>query len=61
MKTKDEILRIIFKWKKIIETQSRKKIKLLGSNNGCEYQNDSFLQVCENKSIFWHFRIRDTP
>ena len=52
MKTKDEILRIIFKWKKIIETQSRKKIKLLGSNNGCEYQNDSFLQVCENKTIF---------
>lgn len=36
MKTKNEILEMFMKWKKIIETQTSMKMKLVRSNNGVE-------------------------
>ena len=42
MKTKDEVLENFLKWKKIVETQTGKKIKHLRTDNGEELKNDSF-------------------
>ncbi|KAH9754532.1 Integrase catalytic domain-containing protein [Citrus sinensis] len=45
MRAKDEVLEIFVKWKKLVETQTGRKIKVLQSDNGGEYTSDQFLQV----------------
>ena len=49
------------KWKKLVETQTGRKIKVLRSDNGGEYTSDPFLQVCQNEGIQRHFTVRHTP
>ncbi|KAH9669399.1 Integrase catalytic domain-containing protein [Citrus sinensis] len=61
MKNKNEVLGIFLKWKKIIETQTSQKVKRLRSDNGGEYKNDPFLQICQDEGIVRHFTVRDTP
>ncbi|KAM2004372.1 hypothetical protein ACFX15_027830 [Malus domestica] len=61
MKRKDEVLKIFLKWKKMIETQSGRKIKTLRSDNGGEYKSDPFLKVCQDEGIVRHFTVRETP
>jgi hypothetical protein len=46
MKYKDEVLEIFFTWKKMIETQTGRKIKRLGLDNGSEYTSNPFLKIC---------------
>ena len=46
MRVKDEILEIFLKWKKLVETQTDGKIKVLCYDNENEYTFDPFLQVC---------------
>jgi len=61
MKNKNEVLGIFLKWKKMVETQNGRKIKRLRSDNGGEYKNDPFLQICQDEGIVRHFTVRDTP
>lgn len=61
MKHKDEVLEIFLKWKKLVETRIGRKIKVLRSDNGTEYKNDPFLQVCQKEGIKRHFTVRETP
>ncbi|KAH9656595.1 hypothetical protein KPL70_022738 [Citrus sinensis] len=61
MRAKDEVLEIFMKWKKLVETQTSRKIKVLRSDNGGEYTSDPFLQVCQNEGIKRHFTVRHTP
>ncbi|KAI5312944.1 hypothetical protein L3X38_042118 [Prunus dulcis] len=61
MKRKDEVLKIFLKWKKIIETQSDRKIKPLRSDNVGEYKSDPFLKVCQDEGIVRYFMVRETP
>ena len=61
MKTKDEVLRIFLKWKKMVETQTGRKVKRLRTDNGGEFKNDPFLKVCEEEGIVRHFTVRYTP
>ncbi|KAH9754792.1 Integrase catalytic domain-containing protein [Citrus sinensis] len=49
MRVKDEVLEIFVKWKKLVETQTSRKIKVLRYDNGGEYTSDPFLQVCQNE------------
>ncbi|KAH9714714.1 Integrase catalytic domain-containing protein [Citrus sinensis] len=55
MRAKDEVLEIFVKWKKLVETQTGRKIKVLRSDNGGEYTSDPFLQVWQNEGIKRHF------
>lgn len=48
------------KWKKIVETQTARKIKGLCSNNRDEYTSYQFLQVCQSDGIKIHFTVRHT-
>ncbi|CAL9022913.1 unnamed protein product, partial [Prunus brigantina] len=54
MKRKDEVLKIFLKWKKMIETQSGRKIKTLRSDNGGEYK-ESKLDPRAKKALFMGF------
>ncbi|KAH9717385.1 hypothetical protein KPL71_021793 [Citrus sinensis] len=45
MRTKDEVLEIFVKLKKLVETQTGRKIKVLRSDNEGEYTSDPFFQV----------------
>ncbi|KAH9684519.1 Integrase catalytic domain-containing protein [Citrus sinensis] len=61
MRAKDKVLEIFVKWKKLVEAQTGRKIKVLRSDNGGEYTSDQFLQVCQNEGIKRHFTVRHTP
>ncbi|KAH9722810.1 hypothetical protein KPL70_006849 [Citrus sinensis] len=61
MRAKDKVLEIFVKWKKLVETQTGRKIKVLRSDNGGEYTSDPFLQVCQNEGIKRYFTMRHTP
>ena len=61
MKHKDEVLEIFLKWKKLVEARTGRKIKVLRSDNGTEFKNDPFLQVCQREGIQRHFTVRETP
>ncbi|KAE8671810.1 ABC transporter B family member 7 [Hibiscus syriacus] len=60
-KTKDEVLGFFLKRKKMVKTQTDRKIKRLCTDNGGEYKNDPFLKVCEKEGIVRHFTVRSTP
>ena len=61
MKHKDEVLDIFLTWKKMIETQTGRKLKRLRSDNGGEYKSDPFLKICQNEGIVRHFTVPGTP
>ncbi|KAL5850870.1 hypothetical protein ACOSQ4_008883 [Xanthoceras sorbifolium] len=61
MKSKDEVLECFLKWKKMIETQTGKKIKRLRTDNGGEYRSDPFDKICQDEGIVRHFTVRNTP
>jgi hypothetical protein len=46
MKHKDEVLDIFLKWKKMVETQTGKRVKTFRSDNSGEYTSDPFFEVC---------------
>ena len=61
MKKKDDVLGIFLNWKKMIETQTGRKIKYLRTDNGGEYCSKSFREVCQDAGIVRHFTVRHTP
>lgn len=46
MKNNNEVLCTFLKWKKMAEIQTSRRVKRLRLDNGGEYKNDLFLQVC---------------
>ena len=40
LKSKDEVFETLLVWKKMVENQTWRKIKVLRSDNGTEYRND---------------------
>lgn len=60
MRHKNEVMAVFLKWKKMIETQTRRKIKRLRSDNGGEYEYDPFLQIYQDDGIVRHFMVRKT-
>ena len=61
MKHNDEVLDIFLQWKKMIETQTGKKIKRFKSENAGEYKSDPFMKYCQNEGIIRHFTVPSTP
>ena len=60
MKSKDEVFETFIVWKKMVENQTGRKIKVLRSDNGTEYRNDQFSIFCKKEGISRHFTVRDT-
>ena len=61
MKSKYEVFETFLVWKKMVENQTGRKIKVLRSDNGTEYRNDQFSIFCKKEGISRHFTVRDTP
>jgi len=60
MSHKSEVLEIFVEWRRKIELQTGRKIKILRSDNGGEYKSDPFLQLCRDEGIERHFTVRET-
>ena len=50
MKSKDEVFETFLVWKKMVENQTGRKIKVLRSDNGTEYRNDQFSYFYKKKA-----------
>ena len=61
MKHKGEVLELFVEWKKNLEKNTGRKIKVLRSDKGGEYKSDLFLKLCHGKGIDRHFTVRKTP
>ena len=61
MKSKDEVFETFLVWKKMVENQTGRKIKVLRSDNGTEYRNDQISYFCKKEGISRHFTVRYTP
>jgi len=51
LKTKDEAFASFTEWKKMVETQSERKLKHLRTDNGLEFCNHKFNEVCKKEGI----------
>ena len=51
LKSKDEVFETFLVWKKMVENQTKRKIKVLLYNNGTEYRNDQFSYFCKKEGI----------
>ena len=60
MRVKNEVLKSCVKWKKLVKTQTGRKIKVLRYDNVGEYISDSFLQVCQSEGMKRYFTMRYT-
>ena len=60
MKHKGQVLGSFAKWKRIMKQSTGRKIKVLCSDNGEEYTNDPFLQLCRDEGIKRYFTVIKT-
>jgi len=51
LKTKDEVFNWFREFKALLENMSGKKIKVLHSNNGGEYMDKNFTDLCAKEGI----------
>ena len=61
LKSKEEVFETFLVWKKMVENQTGRKIKVLRFDNGTEYRNDQFSYFCKKEGISRHFTVRDIP
>ena len=61
MKHKYQVLEIFLAWKKRVENQTGRKIKVLRSDNDGEYTSDPFYSLCKQEGIVRHFSMKKTP
>ncbi|KAG8492015.1 hypothetical protein CXB51_015325 [Gossypium anomalum] len=59
MKRKSKVLDAFLKWKKMVGTQTGRKVKRLRSDNGTEYKNDPFLQLILEGQMMKKFRPKN--
>jgi len=60
MKHKGKVLELFVEWKKNMAKSTGRKIKVLWSDNGNEYNSDPFLKLCLEKGMVRHFTVRET-
>ncbi|RVW73560.1 Retrovirus-related Pol polyprotein from transposon TNT 1-94 [Vitis vinifera] len=58
MRHKSEMFAKFKVWKAEVENQTGRKIKCLKSDNGTEYTNSEFMELCEQHRIKRHFTIQ---
>ena len=60
LRRKDEVFGCFVDWKKMVETQSERKIKKLRKYNGLEFCNIQFNSLCKEEGIVWHMTCNRT-
>lgn len=61
LKFKDEAFQSFVVWKKMVETQSERKVKVLRTDNGLEFCNKLFDGFCKENGIVRHRTCTYTP
>lgn len=61
LKTKDEVFERFLEWRNLVENQTGKKVKCLRTDNGLEYSNDRFANLCKRAGINRHLTTTRTP
>lgn len=61
LKFKDEAFQSFVTWKKMVETQSERKVKKLRTDNGLEFCNHQFDGFCRENGIVRHKTCTYTP
>ena len=61
LKSKDEAFETFKTWKQLVENKTKKKIKVLRTDNGLEYLSDQFNKFCSNEGIIRHRTVASTP
>jgi len=60
-KSKNEVANIFWKHKALVENQSGCRLRIIRSDNGKEYANDTFHKFCEEVGIEHQLTIPYTP
>lgn len=58
---KNEALQVFKDWQLMIENQTGKKIKRLRTDNGLEYLDKEFIDLCKKSGIAKHHTVAGTP
>jgi len=61
LRHKNETFPTFKKWKTLVETQTRKKVKKLRTDNGLEFCSGDFNELCTNHGIDRHKTIPRNP
>ena len=61
LKTKDKVLWAYKQYEAWVETQMGKKIKVLNSDRGGEYQGADFVEYLKSKGTIQKLNVHDTP
>ena len=61
LKTKDDTIAAFKEWKTMIERQTKKKVKVLRTDNGGEFCSLAFDDYCRKEGIVRHHTIPHTP
>jgi len=61
MKHKGKVQELFVEWKKNIEKNMGRKIKVLQLGNRSEYKSDPFLKLYRDEGIERHFTVRKIP
>ena len=61
LKFKDEVYENIVEWKKLVETQTGKKVKCFKTDNGLEFCNNQMEKMCKDARIKRHRTCTYTP
>ncbi|KAK0586137.1 hypothetical protein LWI29_001641 [Acer saccharum] len=61
LKSKDQAFESFKAWKRLVENQTSKKLKILRTDNGLEFCNENFNKFCEEHGITRHKTVRHTP
>ena len=61
LKQKSEAFEKFKEWKVLVETQTNRKVKKLGIDNGSEFCSKEFNQFCRKQGIERHKTIRGIP
>ena len=61
LQTKDEALAKFKEWKEAVESHTEKRIKCLRTDNGLEYCNNQFDELCRKSGIKRHCTCTYTP
>ncbi|TXG68247.1 hypothetical protein EZV62_003182 [Acer yangbiense] len=61
LKSKDQAFENFKAWKRQVENQTSKTIKVLRTDNGLEFCNEEFNSFCNNEGIIRHKTVRHTP
>lgn len=61
LKTKSENFVKFVEWKNLVERQTKKRLKVLRTDNGLEFLSNEFKTMCVKEGIERHLTVKGTP